>query len=292
MLTDRLPDRSAVARTLGGFAGALRTTYEEWRRHRTIRLGAAVAYYTLFAIVPVLVLVVIFAGFFVSREEVQTYLVDQISRIFGADGSEVGAALATTLDDLDPTTGLGLIGIGSLVLAATLVVVALQDAFNAIWEVPVRSGLGVSVLRRAFAFLVVLGFGAAIVLSLALNAVTSLLEGLVPDVPLLRSLSELIGFAGAWALGISAIVLLFRYVPTVRVPWRAAVVGGAVTALLIAAGTVLIGAYLRRYGASSVAGAAGAVLLVLVWLYYEAQIVLAGAELTRVLAGQATSAPS
>jgi len=274
-----VPVRDVVARV----KAVLTLTYGEWRTHRTIRLGAAVAYYSLFAAVPVLVLTVIFAGIFVSREDVQIYLTDQISRIFGTDGSEVATALATTFDELDPATGLGLVGVGSLVLAATLVVVALQDAFNTIWELPVRSGLRVSIARRVFAFLVVLGFGAVIVLSLALNAVTSLLEGLVPDVPVLRSLSEVVGLAGAWALGIGAVTLLFRYVTTVRVPWRAAIIGGTVTALLIAGGTVLIGAYLRRYGASSVAGAAGAVLLVLVWLYYEAQILLAGAEFTRVL---------
>ncbi len=274
-----ITDRDVVARV----KAVLTLTYGEWQAHRTIRLGAAVAYYSLFAAVPVLVLTVIFAGIFVSRDDVQAYLAEQISRIFGADDSEVATSLAATFDDLDPTAGLGLVGAGSLVLAATLVVVALQDAFNAIWELPVRSGLRVSIVRRVFAFLVVLAFGAVIVLSLALNAVTSLLDGLVPDVPLLRSLSELVGFAGAWTLGIGAVTLLFRYVTTVRVPWRAAIIGGTVTALLIAGGTVLIGAYLRRYGASSVAGAAGAVLLVLIWLYYEAQILLAGAEFTRVL---------
>lgn len=284
VLADRVPDRAVVAGVVARANAVLAATYREWRAHRTIRLGAAVAYYSLFAAVPVLVLVVIFAGIFVSRDEVQVYLADQISRIFGADGSEMAVALTSALDDLDSPTGLGLVGLGSLVLAATLVVVALQDAFSTIWELPVRSGIRVSIARRAFAFLVVLGFGATIVLSVALNAVTSLIEGMSPDVAILRSVSELVGFAGAWALGIGAVTLLFRYVTVVRVPWRAALVGGAVTALLIAAGTVLIGAYLRRYGASSVAGAAGAILLVLVWLYYESQILLAGAEFTRVLA--------
>ena len=88
---------------------------------------------------------------------------------------------------------------------------------------------------------------------------------------------------GSWALGIGTLVLLFRFLPDAEVRWRPAIVGGAVTAVFVAIGTVAIGAYLRRVGGTSVAGATSSVFLVLVWIYYEAQIVLAGAELTRTL---------
>lgn len=286
--------RAHVTDSVRAWAGhvveLLVTTYEQWRSHRTIRLGAGIAYYSLFAIVPLLALAIAFAGFFVSSDEVAQYLTDLVADIFGTDGSEFSVALTEVVDDLTPTTGLGLVGFGSLVLAATLVVVALQDAFATIWEQPVRSGVRVSILRRLIAFVVVLGCGTLIVLSVALNSFTALLEGIAPDVRVLGSISELVGLTGAWALGIAAIVLLFRYLTTVRVPWRAALVGGSITAAFVAIGTVAIGAYLRRFGSSSVAGAAGTVLVVLLWLYYEAQILLAGAEFTRVLAGGAADA--
>jgi uncharacterized BrkB/YihY/UPF0761 family membrane protein len=104
------------------------------------------------------------------------------------------------------------------------------------------------------------------------------------DIAVLASLEELFGLAATWALTIGVIALLFRYLTDIRVPWRPAVIGAVVTAAVLAVGTMLVGAYLRRYAASSLAGATGSVFFVLLWIYYVAQIVLVGAELTRVLA--------
>ena len=120
--------------------------------------------------------------------------------------------------------------------------------------------------------------------SFALNAITALFSRMVPDAAVAESLGELIGTAGSWALGVVVIALLFRYLTDVRVPWRGVLPGAAVTALLVAVGTAAIGAYLRRYAATSIVGATGSVFLVLIWIYYEAQIVLVGAEFTRTLA--------
>jgi membrane protein len=259
-------------------------TYEAWRDHRTIRLGAGLAYYGLFAIVPILAVALALAGLFISQSDVQSYLADQLSALFGVDADQVAAALAETLDDSGAATGLGLVGAASLFLSASLVVVALQDAFNTIWERPVRSGIRQSVLRRLVAFVVVAGAGGVIVVSFAINAVTGLLGRLVPDVAVAASLEELFGLAASWALAVGVIALLFRYLTDVRIPWPPALFGGIVTAGMLAIGTMLVGAYLRRYAASSLVGATGSVFLVLLWIYFVAQIVLVGAELTRVLA--------
>jgi membrane protein len=148
----------------------------------------------------------------------------------------------------------------------------------------VRSGIRQTVARRLVAFVVVAGAGAVIVVSFAVNAVTGLLERVAPDVAVVSSLQELIGLVTSWALVIGVLALLFRYLTDVRVPWLAVLVGGAATAGVLAIGTVLVGAYLRRYASSSLAGATGSVFLVLLWIYYVAQIVLVGAEFTRVLA--------
>ena len=161
---------------------------------------------------------------------------------------------------------------------------ALQDALNTIWEVPVRSGVRRSVLRRLLAFGLVFATGGVLMVSFALNAVTGLIGRLAPDSPAWAPLAELVGTAASWALGVGVLALLLRYLPDVRTPWRSALVGATITALFVAVGTVAIGAYLRRYAATSLLGVAGSVFLVLLWIYYEAQIVLAGAELTRVLA--------
>ncbi len=277
MFVDRVRSAARGAWNLG------LETYEQWRDHRTIRLGAGLAYYGLFAIVPMLAVALALAGLVISQGDVQSYLAEQLSTLLGVDADAVASALAGVLDGDGTLAGLGLVGAGSLLLTASLLVVALQDAFNTIWERPVRSGLRQTVLRRLIAFVVLAGAGAVIVVSFAVNAVTGLLDRLAPDVAIVGSLQELIGFLTSWTLAIGVMALLFRYLTDVRVPWPPALVGGVATAAVLAVGTVLVGIYLRRYAASSLAGATGSVFLVLLWIYYVAQIVLVGAEFTRVL---------
>jgi membrane protein len=273
-----------VRHAAGSFVGLLTETYGEWRMHRTIRLGAGLAYYGLFAFVPLLAVSLSLAGIFFQTDDVQDYLAGQFADVLGGDAATVSSALAGALDGFDSLLGLGVVGAVSLVLTASLLVLALQDALNTIWEVPVQVGLRTTLTRRVLAFLVVVGAGAVLVVSFALNAVTALFARMVPDVAVVESLGELIGTAATWALGIGVIALLFRFLTDVRVPWRSVLPGAAVTALGVAIGTMAIGAYLRRYAASSVLGATGSVFLVLIWIYYEAQIILAGAEFTRTLA--------
>lgn len=258
-------------------------TYAEWRGHRTIRLGAAVAYYGLFALIPVLTVSLAMAGRLVSNDDVAAYLDDRLVDIFGPDAVGFAESISTTLGSSGTIAGLGLIGAGALVLAASLLVLSLQDALNTIWELPVRAGFRHSAFRRLGAFLVILAAGLVLVVAFAINSVTAVIDRLVPDVVLLESVSALFGAAASWALGVAVFVLLFRYLPDSRVPWRPALIGGAVTTGLVVAGTSVIGWYLRHFGAASIPGAAGAVALVLLWIYYEAQIVLVGAEFTRVL---------
>jgi membrane protein len=275
---------SRVRHVAGSFVGLLTETYAEWRMHRTIRLGAGLAYYGLFAFVPLLAVSLSLAGIFFQQDEVQDYLAGQFADLLGDDAATVSTAVAGALDGFDSLLGLGVVGAVSLVFTASLLVLALQDALNTIWELPVQVGLRTTLTRRVLAFLVVVGAGAVLAVSFALNAVTALFGRMVPGVAVVESLGELIGTAASWALGIGVIALLFRFLTDVRVPWRSALPGAAVTALGVAVGTVAIGAYLRRYAASSVLGATGSVFLVLIWIYYEAQIILAGAEFTRTLA--------
>jgi membrane protein len=274
-------------------------TYEQWRDHRTIRLGAGLAYYGLFALVPLLAVALAIAGSVISQADVQSYLAEQLSALLGVDADAVAGAAADALDGTGRLASLGLVGAVSLIFTASLLVLALQDALNTIWERPVRMGIRHTLMRRLVAFVVVAGAGGVLVLSFAVNAVTGFLNQLVPDVAVVESLQELIGLATSWALTVGVVALLFRYLPDVRAAWLPVLIGAAVTALLLAVGTVLVGAYLRRYAVTSLVGVTGSVFLVLLWIYYEAQIMLAGAEFTRVLArrrarwsGSASSAGS
>ena len=258
-------------------------TYEQWRDHRTIRLGAGIAYYGLFALVPLLALALAISGLVISRGDVQSYLTERISEWLGIQADDVARALTDALDGPGTLTGLGILGAASLFLTASVLVVAVQDAFNTIWEQPVRPGLRQTVMRRLLAFAVIAGAGAVLIASFVLNAVAGLLARLIPEAAFVTSLEELFGVATSWALGVGAVTLLFRYLTDAHIPWRAALVGGATTAGMLAVGTVLVGAYLQRYSASSLVGVTGSVFLVLLWIFYVGQIVLAGAEFTRVL---------
>lgn len=259
--------------------------YASWRDDRVIRLGAGLAYYSLFAIVPVLSVAVSVAGLVVSEADLERYLAERLAAMFDTDADSVGARLAGAIDANVTTTGLGLLGLGSLLLAASLVFVALQDALNTIWHVPVRSGVKHSVLRRLVAFGFVIGVGGYLVVSLAIHTLTNVIESWIPaDLSALGPLYDLLDGTVSWALGIAVVTVLFRLLPDARVPWRAALVGAAVTTVLLVLGTLAIGVYLREVASASVAGAFGGVLLVLTWIYYEMQIVLAGAVLTKVLA--------
>lgn len=288
MIVDRVRATGRAAWTLGF------DTYEQWRDHRTIRLGAGIAYYGLFALVPLLALALAIAGLVISRGDVQSYLTEQLSDWLGIDADDIARALTDALDGTGTLTGLGILGAVSLLLTASVLVVAVQDAFNTIWERPVRPGFRHTVIRRLVAFAVIAGAGAVVIASFVLNAVAGLIGRLIPGASFVDSLEELFGAATSWALGVGVITLLFRYLTDARVPWPAAIAGGAATAGVLALSTTLIGAYLRRYAASSLVGVTGSVLLVLVWIFLVGQIVLVGAEFTRVLALRSigTSAPT
>ncbi|MET0908621.1 MAG: YihY/virulence factor BrkB family protein [Ilumatobacteraceae bacterium] len=275
-----------------GFLALGTATYHEWRMHRTIRLGAGIAYYGLFALIPILSLSIAVAGLVLSDDDVQAYLVGRLEDVFGPDAAGFSSAIATSLGESGTIVGLGIVGAGALVLAASLLVLSLQDALDTIWELPVRSGFRRSFLRRVAAFAVILSAGLVLIAGFVINAITALIERLVPDAPILESISAVFGFAASWALGVGVFVLLFRYLPDSRAPWRAALIGAATTTVLVAVGTSAIGFYLRTFGGSSVTGATGGAVLLLLWIYYEAQIVLVGAEFTRVVAHERVGSPA
>jgi YihY family inner membrane protein len=258
-------------------------TYEQWRDHRTVRLGAGIAYYGLFALVPLLALALAIAGLVISRGDVQSYLTEQLSDWLGIDAEDIARALTDALDGTGTLTGLGVLGAVSLFLTASVLVVAVQDAFNTIWERPVRPGFRHTVRRRLVAFAVIAGAGAVVIASFVLNSVAGLIARVMPNASFVEPLQEVIGAAGSWALGVGVVTLLFRCLTDAHIPWPAAFVGGVATAGALALSTVLIGAYLQRYAASSLVGVTGSIFLVLLWIFFVGQIVLVGAEFTRVL---------
>ena len=259
-------------------------TYTSWRSHRTIRLGASLAYYGLFAIVPLLAISFAVAGLVISEADVEDVLASVLGNVVDGDGQEFAAQIAESLDATATTGTLGLIGLGSLLLTASLVFVALQDAFDTIWELPVSSGTWATVRRRLIAFAVVLLAGGLLVASFAIVSISNLLRGILPGTSTIVDVgADLVVSVGSVALLAVVISALFHFLTREGLSWKVSAAGGVLTAVTLTVGNRLFIEYMRRFGASSLAGATGSVLVGLVWIYTIAQIVLAGAELTRVL---------
>lgn len=224
------------------------------------------------------------AGVVLDEIEMETRIAEWLTGITGGDADQVAAAIAARVDSTGSLAGLGLIGLGSLLLAASLVFVALQDAFDTIWEIPVGAGARASLRRRALAFSVVLLSGAVLIVGFALSSVAGLVRSLAPgDTIVFDVAADLVVSIGGVALIAVILTALYRFLTRTEVHWRVAFVGGVATAVSLAVVNRLGAEYVRRWGGSSLAGAAGVIVVALVWVYAISQIVLVGAELTRTL---------
>jgi membrane protein len=280
-----------VLRVLGRAFGAF------WNDN-AMRLGASVAYYTLFAIAPTLLIVIAIAGMVFGAEAVRGEVVAQIDQLIGRQGAET---VQTMLQGAarDRSTWLATaIGIATMVLASTGAFLELQAAFNTIWRAKAaeRSRIKDFLLDRARSFGLVISIGFLLLVSLAVSAALGAfghwMERRMPGAPMLLGA---LNFVTSFAVTTGLFVLLFRFLPDAKVAWRDAAAGAVVTSGLFTVGKHLIGFYLGQSATASAYGAAGSVILLLLWVYYSSQIVLLGAEFTRLWAedrGAPSSAPS
>lgn len=262
------------------------------------RMGASLAYYTLFALAPILLIVIAVAGIVFGAEAVQGEVVSQIDGLIGTQGAEAVQTLLKGASQDHNTALATTIGIVTLILAATGAFLELQASFNTIWRATPkpRSKIKDFLLDRARSFGLVVAIGFLLLVSLtvtaALAAFGSWLTRIAPGAPMvIWVLNWVVSFgviAGLFAL-------LFKFLPETPTAWRDAAAGAVVTAVLFTIGKQIIGLYLGRSATTSAYGAAGSVILLLLWVYYSSQIVLLGAEFTRLYAedrrGGAVPAP-
>ena len=275
---DRIRGRAHRVSAIG------KQTYAAWRGDRTHRLGAGLAFYALFTVVPFFALTAALAEWLFGTAEMQIYFAERLEQIGIVDGESAGTALTAEFSANRVQSSLGLIGLGSLLFASSLFFVAFTDAVNVIWKVPVGSGVWNTVQRRLIGFLMVLATGGVLIAGLAVSTVAGAAQALLPDQPeVVVDLAEPLASVASWVALSMVLALLFRFLTPVRVRWGAALLAGLATAVLLTIGTVGIAWYLRTFGGSSVAGAFGAVLAILTWIYYEAQILLSGVQLVKVL---------
>jgi membrane protein len=269
----------------------LKEIIEEWNADNAPRLAASLAFYALLSLAPLLVVVVAIAAIAYGKQAAQGQLFWQIRGLVGPDG-------ARTIQDLlkgayRPGTGAlaTALGVLTLMVGASTVVVELHSALNTIWHVPAgpdSTGLS-SILRlvkeRCYAFALVLGIGFLLLISLVLNAclagIGKFFGGLLPAPEgVLQAATALISFLVITGL----FAAIYKVMPAVRLQWSDVIVGSSVTALLFTAGKQLIGLYLGKVSFDSTYGAAGSLVAVIVWVYYSSQVFFLGAEFTKVYA--------
>lgn len=258
-----------------------------WWNDNVPRLGASLAYYTLFAIGPILLVAIAIAGLAFGEEAVRGEVVGQLRELLGQQGAAAVQAMLQGASQRHGGRVAAVIGSVTLVFAATGVFLELQAALNTIWRVQARPEINIRAFIvdrvRSFALVVAIGFLllVSLAVSAALAAFGSWLARRAPWAPtLLTLLNTLLSLAVTTGL----FALLYRFVPDVRLTWQDVAAGAFITALLFTGGKQVIGLYLGQSSTASSYGAAGSVIILLLWVYYSSQIVLLGAEFTRLYA--------
>jgi membrane protein len=265
----------------------LKATYSEWSRDRVPRMGAALAYYTIFSLAPLLVIAIAIAGFVFGADAVQGRIMGEIQ---GLVGHESARAVQTMIQSAHrPAHGAiaTIVGVVVLLVGASGVFSEMQDALNIIWKVDTTSKTGVwNLLKYRFlSFGMVLGIGFLLLVSLLLSAALSAAAGYlgsfisVPS-PALHAVDFLFSLLFIAAL----LALIFKLLPDAKIPWSDVWVGAVLTSLLFTVGKFLIGFYIGKSVTMSAYGAAGSVVIILAWIYYSAQLLYFGAEFTHVFA--------
>ncbi|WP_245703963.1 YihY/virulence factor BrkB family protein [Oryzisolibacter propanilivorax] len=257
-------------------------------------MGAAISYYTVFSLAPLLVIVIAIAGALFGRDAVMGQITGQLTGLIGRDGAHLVQGLVANASDTDRGLVAGSISVVVLLVGATTVFSELQSALDRIWHVPEREkpqGIWAVVRARLLSFGLILGLAFMLMVSLVVGAATAALGhwvgGLLPQSEMLLYVVNI-----AVSLGFTTVLfaMIFKLMPTTPVAWRDVWTGAVVTAVLFEAGKVLIGLYIGKSGITESFQAAGSLVVLLAWVYYAAQIFLLGAEFTKVYANEHGSA--
>lgn len=263
----------------------LKRTFQEWQEDKASRIAAALAYYTVFSISPLLVIAIAIAGAFFGQDAAQEQIMEQLTGIVGEDAIEPVLMALNNISQPKIRGLASLISIGVLMLGASGIFAQLQDALNTVWNVEPQPGQGIFLFirKRISSFFMVLVIGFLLILSLILSTiVTTVSQYQVDFLPGSQILWENLDFIVSLGLMTFLFSLMFKYVPDVEITWKDVFVGSLITALLFIFGKFLLGVYISRGSLGSAYGAAGSLIVFLAWVYYSAQIILFGAEFTQV----------
>jgi membrane protein len=262
----------------------LSQSFEQWSKHNSSSLGAALAYYAILSLAPLLTIAVAIAGLALGKQAVQNQIVGQVRTLVGPSGASALRQMLGHTTSLEANSAAIAIGLVVLLVSASGVFNELRTALNIIWGVqPKQSGWREMVKEEFSSFAMVVGIGFLLLVSLVAStalAAFSQVLGARPPSPLAHGLNAIVSIVVITLL----FAVIYRVVPDETLPWRRLWPGSFATAVLFIGGKFLLALYLTRAGVGSVYGAAGSLVVLLVWLYYSAQIFLFGAEFTRVYA--------
>lgn len=272
---------------IGAIPSLVMEAFRKFSEDKVTRLSAALAYYTIFSMAPLLIIVIAIAGAAFGEEAARGQIVAQIRGLVGESGAELIQEMVQNASKPGQGVVATIVGVVTLLIGASGVFSQLQDALNTIWGVMPKPGLGIvhTIKSRFMSFALVFGVGFLLLVALVIDAALSAALGFLADQfpqggVVLQIVNQVISLGVITAL----FALLYKYLPDVKIGWRDVLVGAFITALLFTIGKYLIGLYLGNSSPASVYGAAGSLVVLLIWIYYSSVIVFFGAEITQVYA--------
>ena len=275
---------------LGELWPLIRDTAQAWNEDRAPRKGAALAYYTAFSLAPILIITIAVAGAFYGEAAARGEIYEQMKELLGPEGAHAVQAMIASAGRPGHGTVPTIVGVVMLVIGATSALAELKDGLDQIWNAESESVTGFwcyllhFARKRLLSIGIILALGFLLLISLVLSALLQILWRVWGGSDTTNVLLQAVNFGFSFVLVTALFATIYKVLPAVQLAWRDVVIGAAVTALLFSIGKHLIGVYLGNSAATSMYGAAGSLLVVLVWVYYSAQIFLFGAEFTKVYA--------
>ena len=266
----------------------LKASFNAFMNDKALKMSASLAYYTVFSMAPLLMILISAASIFYGKEAIQNKVFEELNGFLGNDAAmkiqEILKEIALTSD----STLAIIIGVGTLFLGATGVFIEIQDSINQIWRVKAKpkKGWKKMIINRFLSFSMIISLGFLLIVSLIINgiilALSAKLSQYFPETTIW--IVEIIN-AGITFIVIAALFgIIFKYLPDVQISWKDVRVGAIFTAILFTIGRYLIGLYIEKVGPGSAYGAAGSLIVILVWVYYTSAILYFGAEFTQVYA--------
>jgi membrane protein len=264
-----------------------RETLKSWSDDYASSMGAALAYYTMFSIAPLLLIVISVAGLFFGEQAARGEILDQLQGLMGVDGAQAVQALLASVNHPKAGVLATLFGILALVIGATTVIGELQNALDRIWRAPQRdthTGVFRWLRSRLISLGMIMGIGFLLMVSLVASALLATVQRWFGRWLDLGAAASAVDFAVSFGFITVAFAMIYKLMPRVRVAWGDVWIGAVVTSLLFTVGKMAIGVYIGRSAVASTFGAAASLVAMVVWVYWSAQIFLLGAEFTWVYA--------